>query len=136
MGCTASAPAKASSRKIISARFVREWRLPADYDASAEGESSADGASPTPLPRTVADADRAREGFWDTCATFGGAELVWGALRQACDGKQFEVSAASARAALAMMLSSCAEDLSECYDERGVKYELPVYVRAYPADGV
>jgi len=35
-----------------------------------------------------------------------------------------------------MMLSSCAEDLSECYDERGVKYELPVYVRAYPADGV
>jgi hypothetical protein len=128
MGCASSAPASnAPRRTVVSARFVREWRLPSTYDADAQGT---DGAS----PRTIAEVDRAREAFWDTCATYGGDEQVWGALRAACEsGAQDAEEAASARAALAMVLSSCAEDLSECYDERGVKYALPAYVRAYPS---
>lgn len=132
MGCARSrarvaANAREDGRNATSnssAEFVRSWELPDAWDARDGGQ----------LPD--ADVARAREIFWDTCATYGGDAQVWGALKAACESAAASEERACARAALEMVLVSCARDLSECYDERGWRYVLPAYVRAMPRRGL
>ncbi|KAL3646225.1 hypothetical protein CASFOL_011405 [Castilleja foliolosa] len=81
-----------------------------------------------PKPITKSQLIQLRDEFWDTAPHYGGRKEIWDALR----------AAAEADLTLAQTIVDGAgiivhnADLTVCFDERGVRYELPKYVLSEP----
>ncbi|KAJ0252689.1 UBD domain-containing protein [Hirschfeldia incana] len=81
-------------------------------------------------PITRAQLTNMREEFWDTSPHYGGQREIWDALR----------AAAEAELTLAQTIIDSAgvivenRDLTLCWDERGARYELPMYVLSEPTN--
>ncbi|PRW57718.1 ubiquitin domain-containing 1-like [Chlorella sorokiniana] len=81
-------------------------------------------------PMTEEQLQRMCEQFWDTEPHYGGARVIWDALRAACDA-----DVATARTILESAdIIVAAPDMSVCYDVQGRKYELPRYVICAPTN--
>ncbi|XP_078429246.1 uncharacterized protein LOC144701330 [Wolffia australiana] len=84
-----------------------------------------------PRPITRAELAKMREEFWDTQPQYGGRKEIWETLRAAAEVTNL---------AHAQLLLDCADiivsatDMSVCHDERGTKYELPLYVLREPTN--
>ncbi|KAK9828429.1 hypothetical protein WJX81_007321 [Elliptochloris bilobata] len=73
--------------------------------------------------------DRKREEYWDTQPHYGGDRVIWDALKAACDEPNPNMAATILDSAGVIVSKA---DLSECYDAKGFKYELPKFVVAPP----
>merc|ERR1711937_897302 len=79
-------------------------------------------------PVTVSSLQKLRDEFWDTAPHYGGEPVIWDALKVAT-----ATDIESAKLILEAADVIIAEpDLSVCYDQKGRKYELPVYVLSEP----
>jgi hypothetical protein len=76
--------------------------------------------------------ERLRQEYWDTAPAFGGAQEAWAALRAAAEAPDLETTRLILDAAGLIVVRP---DLTVVYDERGARYELPVYVLSEPEDG-
>jgi len=109
---------------------------PNDYSGKAGGDGGGDGvvyrrpkwqADP---PMTRAELTAKREEFWHTQPAYGGSKLVWDTLKGALEAEH----------STTVMLLEAAEiivarkDMSEIYDSRGNRYELPPYVLSEPSN--
>lgn len=84
------------------------------------------------VPLTEGQLRSKRDEFWDTAPAFEGRKEIWDALR----------AATSAAEALDFQLAQAILDganisvpngyLTECYDELGSQYKLPIYCLSYP----
>ncbi|XP_054260642.1 ubiquitin domain-containing protein 1 [Macrosteles quadrilineatus] len=84
------------------------------------------------VPLTEGQLRSKRDEFWDTAPAFEGRKEIWDALR----------AAAVAAESLDFMLAQAILDganisvpngfLTECYDELGTRYQVPVYCLSYP----
>jgi hypothetical protein len=81
-------------------------------------------------PITHSGLKKLRDEFWDTCKHYGGEPVIWDALKGAID-----VDRESAKLILeAADVIIEKQDLSVCYDQKGRKYELPVYILSEPVN--
>lgn len=71
-----------------------------------------------------------REEFWDTAPHYGGDQVIWDALKAACEADLQTASLIVNSAGIIVTV----QDMSTCFDERGSKYELPKYVLSNPAN--
>lgn len=77
---------------------------------------------------TKAELEEKRVVFWDTQPHYGGSKVIWDALK----------AAAEADLPTACLILESAgvivaeEDMHVCYDERGCRYDLPVFVLSEP----
>uniref|UniRef100_A0A182UVS0 DC-UbP/UBTD2 N-terminal domain-containing protein n=1 Tax=Anopheles merus TaxID=30066 RepID=A0A182UVS0_ANOME len=88
------------------------------------------------VPLTEGQLRSKRDEFWDTAPAFEGRKEIWDALR----------AATSAAEALDFQLAQAILDganisvpngyLTECYDELGSQYKLPIYCLSYPVNVV
>lgn len=88
------------------------------------------------MPLTEGQLRSKRDEFWDTAPAFEGRKEIWDALR----------AATSAAEALDFQLAQAILDganisvpngyLTECYDELGSQYKLPIYCLSYPVNVV
>lgn len=71
-----------------------------------------------------------REEFWDTQPHYGGDRVIWDALKAACaaDVKTARLIIDTADIIVA------GHDMTVCYDAKGAKYELPLYVLSAPTN--
>ncbi|KFB44604.1 hypothetical protein ZHAS_00012486 [Anopheles sinensis] len=86
------------------------------------------------VPLTEGQLRSKRDEFWDTAPAFEGRKEIWDALR----------AATSAAEALDFQLAQAILDganisvpngyLTECYDELGSQYKLPIYCLSYPVN--
>jgi hypothetical protein len=75
-----------------------------------------------------------RDEFWHTAPHFDGKGEIWAALKaavDACETKQFTLAQAIIDSANIILPNGL---LSDCYDELGNRYQLPIYVLAKPAN--
>lgn len=73
-----------------------------------------------------------RDEFWDTAPAFEGKPEIWSALQAAVeslDAKNFELAQAIIDSANIIVPSGL---LTDCYDELGNRYQIPVYVLVKP----
>ncbi|KAL3633883.1 hypothetical protein CASFOL_022645 [Castilleja foliolosa] len=81
-----------------------------------------------PQPITKSQLMQLRDEFWDSAPRNGGTKEIWDALRAAAEA---ELTLAQAIVDSAGIIVHNA-DLTVCFDERGVRYELPKYVLSEP----
>ncbi|GFH10141.1 ubiquitin domain-containing protein 2, partial [Haematococcus lacustris] len=79
-------------------------------------------------PLTREQLQRMRREFWETQPAYGGAQVIWDALKAACET---DVETAKLIIDSAGIIVA-APDMHICYDELGAKYELPQYVLSDP----
>ncbi|WOL09147.1 ubiquitin domain-containing protein 1 [Canna indica] len=79
-------------------------------------------------PLTETQLRKMRDEFWDTAPYYGGQKEIWDALRAAAEG---DITFAQAIVDSAGIIVT-SDDMSTCYDERGTKYELPMFVLSEP----
>ncbi|QDZ20065.1 ubiquitin domain-containing protein [Chloropicon primus] len=80
-------------------------------------------------PITREKLQQLRDEFWDTAPHYGGESVIWDALKVAVSADDIE-SAKLILDAADVIISE--PDLSVCYDQKGRKYELPVFVLSDP----
>ncbi|CAB3375146.1 Hypothetical predicted protein [Cloeon dipterum] len=84
------------------------------------------------IPLTDGQLRSKRDEFWDTAPAFDGRKEIWDALRaaatayEACD---FQLAQAILDGANVSVPNGF---LTECYDELGSRYQVPVYCLSYP----
>ncbi|XP_023709615.1 ubiquitin domain-containing protein 1 isoform X2 [Cryptotermes secundus] len=84
------------------------------------------------VPLTEGQLRSKRDEFWDTAPAFDGRKEIWDALRAAA------VAAEAVDFGLAQAILDGANIsvpngfLTECYDELGTRYQVPVYCLSYP----
>ncbi|KAG0491794.1 hypothetical protein HPP92_005192 [Vanilla planifolia] len=109
MGCAGSSLLKGED-DVKKLQKPRPWKHPQSID--------------------IIDLKRMRDEFWDTAPHYGGQKEIWDALRAAAES---DISLGQAIIDSAGIILSNA-DMTTCYDERGVKYELPKYVLSEPTN--
>lgn len=84
------------------------------------------------VPLTEGQLRSKRDEFWDTAPAFEGRKEIWDALRAAAAGAE----AADYELAQAILdganISVPNGYLTECYDELGARYQVPIYCLSYP----
>lgn len=84
------------------------------------------------VPLTEGQLRSKRDEFWDTSPAFEGQKVIWDALRAAT------IAAESLDFGLAQAILDGANVsvpngyLTECYDELGTQYKVPIYCLSYP----
>ncbi|KAI3680838.1 hypothetical protein L6452_35614 [Arctium lappa] len=106
MGCVKSS--NANNRRAVRIRRPRPWNHTE--------------------PITRAQLNAMRDEFWDTAPHYGGRREIWDALRAAAEAELRFAQAIIDSAGIIVQHP----DLTLCYDERGARYELPLYVLSEP----
>lgn len=73
-----------------------------------------------------------RDEFWDTAPAFEGRREIWDALRAAAvaaEAMDYELAQAILDGASVSVPNGY---LTECYDELGARYQVPIYCLSYP----
>ncbi len=79
-------------------------------------------------PVTPSELQKLRDEFWETAPHYGGDAVIWEALKAAST-----VDVETARVILeAAEIIIASPDLTVCYDGKGRKYDIPVYVLSDP----
>ncbi|XKL69202.1 hypothetical protein PGB90_006971 [Kerria lacca] len=84
------------------------------------------------VPLTEGQLRSKRDEFWDTAPAFEGSKEIWDALRAAAvalEVMDYELAQAILDGA---GISVPHGFLTECYDELGTRYQVPVYCLSYP----
>lgn len=84
------------------------------------------------VPLTEGQLRSKRDEFWDTAPAFDGRKEIWDALRAAAvagESKDYEHAQAILDGA---NISVPNGHLTECYDELGTRYQVPIYCLSYP----
>lgn len=84
------------------------------------------------VPLTEGQLRSKRDEFWDTAPAFDGRKEIWDALRAAAvasESLDFELAQAILDGANISVPNGF---LTECYDELGTRYQVPVYCLSYP----
>lgn len=77
---------------------------------------------------TKAGLEEKRVVFWDTQPHYGGNKVIWDALKAAVEADLPTACLIVESAGIIV----AEEDMSVCYDERGSRYDLPVFVLSDP----
>ncbi|XP_067615955.1 ubiquitin domain-containing protein 1 [Eurosta solidaginis] len=84
------------------------------------------------VPLTEGQLRSKRDEFWDTAPAFDGRKEIWDALRAATNAAE-ELNFELAQAILdGASISVPNGYLTECYDELGTQYKVPIYCLSYP----
>ncbi|XP_045468954.1 ubiquitin domain-containing protein 2 [Harmonia axyridis] len=84
------------------------------------------------VPLTEGQLRSKRDEFWDTAPAFEGRKEIWDALRAAtvaAEAKDYELAQAILDGASISVPNGY---LTECYDELGSRYQVPIYCLSYP----
>lgn len=84
------------------------------------------------VPLTEGQLRSKRDEFWDTAPAFDGRKEIWDALRAAAvaaESSDYELAQAILDGANISVPNGF---LTECYDELGTRYQVPVYCLSYP----
>lgn len=84
------------------------------------------------MPLTEGQLRSKRDEFWDTAPAFDGRKEIWDALRAAAvaaEAKDYELAQAILDGASVSVPNGY---LTECYDELGARYQVPIYCLSYP----
>nr|CAD7410710.1 unnamed protein product [Timema poppensis] len=84
------------------------------------------------VPLTEGQLRSKRDEFWDTAPAFDGRKEIWDALRAAAvaaEAVDYELAQAILDGANISVPNGF---LTECYDELGTRYQVPVYCLSYP----
>ncbi|XP_031625838.1 ubiquitin domain-containing protein 1 isoform X2 [Contarinia nasturtii] len=84
------------------------------------------------VPLTEGQLRSKRDEFWDTAPAFDGRKEIWDALRAAtvaAEALDFQLSQAILDGANISVPNGY---LTECYDELGTQYKVPIYCLSYP----
>uniref|UniRef100_A0A6M2DII2 Putative ubiquitin domain-containing protein 2 isoform x1 n=1 Tax=Xenopsylla cheopis TaxID=163159 RepID=A0A6M2DII2_XENCH len=84
------------------------------------------------VPLTEGQLRSKRDEFWDTAPAFDGRKEIWDALRAAAVAAEtidFELAQAILDGANISVPNGY---LTECYDELGTRYQVPIYCLSYP----
>lgn len=84
------------------------------------------------MPLTEGQIRSKRDEFWDTAPAFEGRAEIWDALKaaaQAIENQDYDLAQAIIDGANIMLPNGT---LTDCYDELGTRYQLPVYCLSYP----
>mmetsp|Transcript_43850 Transcript_43850/g.82012 ORF Transcript_43850/g.82012 Transcript_43850/m.82012 type:complete len:145 (-) Transcript_43850:691-1125(-) len=81
-------------------------------------------------PVSRAQLQRMRDEFWDTQPHYGGQPEIWQALKATTEVDR-DMKLQIIESAGIIVQSA---DMTVCYDERGVKYDLPPYLLALPTN--
>ncbi|EDW34285.1 GL21661 [Drosophila persimilis] len=84
------------------------------------------------VPLTEGQLRSKRDEFWDTAPAFDGRKEIWDALRaatNAAEGLDFQMAQAILDGANVSVPNGY---LTECYDELGTQYKVPIYCLSYP----
>ncbi|RZF47418.1 ubiquitin domain-containing protein 1 [Nilaparvata lugens] len=84
------------------------------------------------VPLTEGQLRSKRDEFWDTAPAFEGRKEIWDALRAAAvasESLDFQLAQAILDGANISVPNGF---LTECYDELGTRYQVPVYCLSYP----
>lgn len=84
------------------------------------------------VPLTEGQLRSKRDEFWDTAPAFDGRKEIWDALRAAAvaaEAVDFELAQAILDGANISVPNGF---LTDCYDELGTRYQVPVYCLSYP----
>lgn len=84
------------------------------------------------VPLTEGQLRSKRDEFWDTAPAFDGRKEIWDALRAAtvaAENTDFQLSQAILDGANISVPNGF---LTECYDELGTQYKVPIYCLSYP----
>lgn len=84
------------------------------------------------VPLTEGQLRSKRDEFWDTAPAFEGRKEIWDALKAAAfaaEAKDYELAQAILDGASVSVPNGY---LTECYDELGARYQVPIYCLSYP----
>ncbi|XP_011253512.1 ubiquitin domain-containing protein 1 [Camponotus floridanus] len=84
------------------------------------------------VPLTEGQLRSKRDEFWDTAPAFDGRKEIWDALRAgatAAEAQDYQLAQAILDGANISVPSGF---LTECYDELGTRYQVPIYCLSYP----
>lgn len=84
------------------------------------------------VPLTEGQLRSKRDEFWDTAPAFDGRKEIWDALRAAAvaaEALDYELAQAILDGASVSVPNGY---LTECYDELGARYQVPIYCLSYP----
>ncbi|XP_069953034.1 ubiquitin domain-containing protein 1 isoform X5 [Cherax quadricarinatus] len=84
------------------------------------------------MPLTEGQVRSKRDEFWDTAPAFEGRREIWDALKAAAlaiENKDYDLAQAIIDGANITLPNGA---LTDCYDELGTRYQLPVYCLSYP----
>ncbi|XP_023169591.1 ubiquitin domain-containing protein 1 [Drosophila hydei] len=84
------------------------------------------------VPLTEGQLRSKRDEFWDTAPAFDGRKEIWDALRAATNAAEcldFQMAQAILDGANVSVPNGY---LTECYDELGTQYKVPIYCLSYP----
>jgi len=84
------------------------------------------------VPLTMSQLEGKREEFWDTAPAFEGKSEIWAALRAAVDAVGREDMALAQAILDGAGVSLPKGSLTECYDELGTRYSVPIYCLSTP----
>jgi len=121
-GRRASASASAFSESSLAGHATKNKPLNADKQVKWKSD----------IPLSLRQLEAKREEFWDTAPAFEGKAEIWAALRAAVEAWLRE-DVGMAQAILdGAGVSLPGGALSECYDELGTRYSIPVYCLSLP----
>ncbi|XP_045612963.2 ubiquitin domain-containing protein 2 isoform X2 [Procambarus clarkii] len=84
------------------------------------------------MPLTEGQVRSKRDEFWDTAPAFEGRREIWDALKAAAlaiENQDYDLAQAIIDGANITLPNGA---LTDCYDELGTRYQLPVYCLSYP----
>ncbi|XP_014610183.1 PREDICTED: ubiquitin domain-containing protein 1 isoform X2 [Polistes canadensis] len=84
------------------------------------------------VPLTEGQLRSKRDEFWDTAPAFDGRKEIWDALRAgatAAEAQDYQLAQAILDGANVSVPNGF---LTECYDELGTRYQVPIYCLSYP----
>ena len=84
------------------------------------------------VPLTEGQLRSKRDEFWDTAPAFDGRKEIWDALRagaSATEAQDYQLAQAILDGANVSVPNGF---LTECYDELGTRYQVPIYCLSYP----
>ena len=84
------------------------------------------------VPLTEGQLRSKRDEFWDTAPAFDGRKEIWDALRAgatAAEAQDYQLAQAILDGANISVPNGF---LTECYDELGTRYQVPIYCLSYP----
>lgn len=84
------------------------------------------------VPLTEGQLRSKRDEFWDTAPAFDGRKEIWDALRAgatAAEAQDYQLAQAILDGANISVPNGY---LTECYDELGTRYQVPIYCLSYP----
>lgn len=80
---------------------------------------------------TVAELDKKRSEYWETAPSYGGRKEMWDAIRAAATQSDVAMQEAIVASAGLFLPNG---DLTLVYDERGFRYEIPLFCLSPPSN--